>query len=261
MISETKLDESFPLSQFLLVGYSIPFRFDRNGNGGGILLYIREYIPSKPLTMNRNIESFFVEIILNKKKKWLLSCSYNPTKMQTSNHLAELSKSTDIHLTKYDELLFLGHCNGGVEDSSVKSFCCSYNVRSMINRPICFKNPEKLSCIDLILTNCPRTFHNFCAFETGLSDFHKLVLTVKKATYKTSEPKIIIYRSYKYFNKESFREELLQIEANGNNCDESFRNFTSSCNVIRNKHTPQKTKYVRGNQSPFMNKTLSKAKI
>ena len=35
MISETKL-ESFPPGQFLLDGYSIPFRSDRNGNGGGI---------------------------------------------------------------------------------------------------------------------------------------------------------------------------------------------------------------------------------
>ena len=79
-----------------------------------------------------------------------------------------------------------------------------------------------------------------------------------KKTYKKSQPKIITYCSYKYFNKESFREELLQIEANGNNCDESFKNFPSTCNVVFNKHTPQKNRYVRGNQSPFMNKTLSK---
>ena len=30
MISETKLDESFPAGQFLLIGYSVPFRFNRN---------------------------------------------------------------------------------------------------------------------------------------------------------------------------------------------------------------------------------------
>ena len=42
--------------------------------------------------MNKNIEGFFVEINLRNKKKWLLSCSYNPTKMQISKHLAELSK-------------------------------------------------------------------------------------------------------------------------------------------------------------------------
>ena len=60
-----------------------------------------------------------------------------------------------------------------------------------------------------------------------------------KKTYKESQPKIINYRTYKYFNNESFREEFIQIEANGNNCDESFKSFTSSCNVILNKHAPK----------------------
>ena len=60
MISETKLDESFPSSQFFLRGYSVPFRFNRNGNGGDILLYIKDDIPSKLLSMNKNIERFFV---------------------------------------------------------------------------------------------------------------------------------------------------------------------------------------------------------
>ena len=54
MISETKLDESFSPGQFLLNGYSVPFRFDRNGSGGGILSYIRKDIPSKHLSMNKN---------------------------------------------------------------------------------------------------------------------------------------------------------------------------------------------------------------
>ena len=177
MISETKLDERFPPSQFFLDGYSVPFRFDRNGNGGGILLYIRDDLPSKLLSMNKNIEGFFVKINSRNKKKWLLSSSYNPTKMQISNHPAELSNNTDLYLTKYDQLLFLGDFNAGVEDSSVKIFCSNYNLRSMINRPTCYKNPEKPSCIDLILTNCPRSFQNSCAIETELSDFHKVVVT------------------------------------------------------------------------------------
>ena len=52
MIPETKLDESFPSGQLLLDGYSVPFRFDRNGNGGGILLSIRE---------DTTIQTFFNE--------------------------------------------------------------------------------------------------------------------------------------------------------------------------------------------------------
>ena len=71
MISERKLDETFPLDQFLLAGYSVPFCSDRDGNGGGILLFIREDIPSKLLLTNNNIEGFFVEINLHDNKKWL----------------------------------------------------------------------------------------------------------------------------------------------------------------------------------------------
>ena len=34
MISETKLDSSFPTGQFLINGYSEPFRIDRKSQGG-----------------------------------------------------------------------------------------------------------------------------------------------------------------------------------------------------------------------------------
>ena len=47
MISETKLDDSFSGGQFFIEGYHTPFRFDRNGNAGGILIYVREDIPAK----------------------------------------------------------------------------------------------------------------------------------------------------------------------------------------------------------------------
>ena len=47
MISDTKLDPSFPNGEFHSHDFSEPYRFDRNGNGGGILLYIREDVPSK----------------------------------------------------------------------------------------------------------------------------------------------------------------------------------------------------------------------
>ena len=50
LISETKLDDSFPSAQFLIKGFSAPYRFDRNSKGGGLLFYIREDIQSKILT-------------------------------------------------------------------------------------------------------------------------------------------------------------------------------------------------------------------
>ena len=44
MISETTVDESFPLGQFKVYGFNAPFRLDRNSNGGGIMLFVREDI-------------------------------------------------------------------------------------------------------------------------------------------------------------------------------------------------------------------------
>ena len=64
--------------------------------------------------------------------------------MLISNHLAELSKSADLYLTKYDQHLFLGDFNAEVKNSSVKKFCSSYNLASMIRRPTCFKNLMKI---------------------------------------------------------------------------------------------------------------------
>ena len=69
MISETKLDDSFPEGQFYIYGCHTPFRYDRNGSGVGIFLYVLEDIPAKLIHCDfPTSESFFVEINLQKKK-------------------------------------------------------------------------------------------------------------------------------------------------------------------------------------------------
>ena len=78
LISETKIDSSFPTAQFKIEGYTT-FRLDRNSNVGGILLYVREDIPSTLLNTELLIEGFYIEINI-RKKKWLLICTYNPNK-------------------------------------------------------------------------------------------------------------------------------------------------------------------------------------
>ena len=47
MISQTKLDSSFPNAEFYMKSYSKLYSLDRNSKGGGIILYAMEDIPSK----------------------------------------------------------------------------------------------------------------------------------------------------------------------------------------------------------------------
>ena len=49
VLTETKLDDTFPTTQFLVNGFSEPYRPDRNRKRGGIMVYIRDDIPSKQL--------------------------------------------------------------------------------------------------------------------------------------------------------------------------------------------------------------------
>ena len=66
-----KLDSSFLLNKFHIDGFKTPYRLDRNQNGGGVMLYIREDIPSKSLTeikLDNEIENIFIEINLRSNK-------------------------------------------------------------------------------------------------------------------------------------------------------------------------------------------------
>ena len=67
MISERKPDNSFPTMQFHIEGYCM-YRVDGNEYGGGILVHVREDIPSKLISMQSSpIEGFF--IVLNLRCK------------------------------------------------------------------------------------------------------------------------------------------------------------------------------------------------
>ena len=75
LLSETKLDDSFLSAQFILKGYGVPYRFDMNSKGGGLLFYIRKDVTSKFFKLwsdNCNIESICVEINL-RKRKWFIN--------------------------------------------------------------------------------------------------------------------------------------------------------------------------------------------
>ena len=46
LVSETKIDDSFPIRNLFIDGFSTPYRLDRNSNGGGLMLFVREDISS-----------------------------------------------------------------------------------------------------------------------------------------------------------------------------------------------------------------------
>ena len=121
-----------------------------------------------------------------------------------------------------------------------------------------FQKPDNPSCIDLLLTNRPRSFQNTLNLETGISDFHKMVITVMKVFYKKQKPKIIQYRSYKNFDNQIFQRELnselLKIDLNNAELSEFTEIFLSRLD----KYAPKKQKFIRVNNSNFVTENLRK---
>ena len=79
-VTETKLDETFLESLFLMDVFPKPYRLDRNKDGGGVMIFIRDTISSKILEKNifpNDVESVFVELNF-RKCKWLLCGTYHP---------------------------------------------------------------------------------------------------------------------------------------------------------------------------------------
>ena len=127
MILETKTDEIFPVENILLPGFSVPYRFDWDSKGGGILLSVWENIPSNLLTIEKKpIEGFYVKLNLH-KNKWFVNCSCNLHKSSIDSHLLALRDSLDVYSSTYEKMVILGDFNIGTEDNSMKFFCKIYN--------------------------------------------------------------------------------------------------------------------------------------
>ena len=86
----------------------------------------------------------------------------------------------------------------------MSSFCKIYHLTNIIKQPTCFKNPSNPSCIDLFLTNNANCFQKSSGFETSLSDFHKLIVTVMKSHIPKQQPN-------EGFNETKLRSELINI--------------------------------------------------
>ena len=174
-------------------------------------------------------------------------------------YLEYISKEIDSHSSKYDNFLLLGDFNSEPTGEAMKSFCRIYNFKNLLDKPTCYKNPTNPSC--LIKTNKPRSFQNSCTFETGLSDFHKMTLTVLKSFFVKKKPRVLNYRNYKFFNNTLFRDPVLNKPMNSNLqiSDKDLKHFKETCLSVVNTIAPLKSRFIRANQTPFINKEFQRA--
>ena len=167
------------------------------------------------------------------------------------NHLRQLQKQLEASSERYEHFLIMGDFNADVSDPSMTSFCTLFQLKDIVKEPTYYKNTENPSCIDLFLTNCPRSFYNICLYETGLFTFHKLVVTILRTSFEPLPPKIIQYRNYKNFDEDKFRCIFKKRLNDFKTSDITVDIFKLTFLNVLNKFAYLKKKYLRANHSRF----------
>ena len=106
------------------------------------------------------------------------------------DHLNKLGEAIQFYSKTYENII-MGHFNAAVSEPKLASACTFYNFKSFIKKPTCYKNADNPSCIDLNLRSCPNYFQDSLTFDTGSSDFQKLILTLFKSEIPRQQPNII----------------------------------------------------------------------
>ena len=259
VIQETKLDETFPERAFMIPGYKKPFRKDRNSHGGGIMVFIRDDIPSREVPQIQgfsDLEGMFVEINL-RKSKWLLFATYKPPSFSKNNYFSLVNKALDAYGSKFENIILMGDLNTTNDDENLVEFLEDRELSNLVHFPTCFMSETNPSTIDLIITNKPKSFQNTIGVSTGISDFHKMVLTSMKTTFPKAVPKEIVYRDTKNFDKKAFKRDLKENLKKADSTNYAL--FEEIFENVLDKHAPKKKKIQRANHKPYVTKAMRKA--
>ena len=162
----------------------------------------------------------------------------------------------------------MGDFNMTTSNPIVSQFLDTFALQPLNIDPTCFKNSKNPSCINLLLTNFKPTFMKANIFGTEISDHHKMISTIIKLGFTRESARTKYYRDYLKFDIDYFSSEIpRQLDATfcsfkeNEDCEElnEFSRFHKVFLNLLNIQAPLKKKILRGNNSPFMTKTLRKA--
>ena len=83
----------------------------------------------------------------------------------------------------------------------------TFSLTNLVTDPACFKS-NKGTLIDVMLTNKLKSFYKSHSFVKGLSECHKLIVSIFRTSFEKLPPKFVIYRNQKNFHESNFLRDL-----------------------------------------------------
>ena len=142
VLSQTKLDNSFPSAQFSIENFEITYRRGRDNNGCGLIEFVRKGIITKKIKeyetkVSENIAS---EFTISKKKWFCLSVYRPPTSTNLEIFFEELTNFLSKAVNKYGNLVVMGDFNIKLNKTDcigfgkLEEFCDNFNLANIVKR-------------------------------------------------------------------------------------------------------------------------------
>ena len=138
--------------------------------------------------------------------------------------------------------MITGDFNAQEGEEYIDTFLYQHELKSLNKEATCYKNPNEPSRIDLILTNSPRSFFNTKTYFAGLSDCHKLVLSIFKTTFSKAGLIEMMYRDFKNFDQDIFSQQLCTSLSSETVLD--YITFEENFLGVLNEHEPLKKESI-----------------
>jgi exonuclease III len=269
-ISESYLDDTVLNSEVKVDGYQL-VRNDRNRNGGGVLIYLRDSIAFKDRSdlSDKNVECRWIEIQEVKENPILIGCFYRPPSANL-DYFNNMVNNIERASAENKEVVILGDFNHDyVLDETLHKNPMKYIedlfVLTQLVTDKTRVTPTSSTTIDLILTSMPELHCFTGVHKITLSD-HYLCYTIFKRGGKDKKEinhKYITYRDYKNFNEESFVTDIrnsnkLKAILNINDVNTAWLQLKEEMIKISDKHAPIKKIRVKQRNNPWVTPEIVK---
>ena len=270
ILTETKIDSSYPNSQFKMTNYRL-HRNDRKKRGGGILAYVRSGLGARRLATSKaykTLEPLVLDVNQGGKDIVLVGLYRTPTRNTEPNYFSQL-KDELINLITWaiarrDTLILMSDLNldklkpHKIEYKILKDIEEIFDLACLIKRATRVTATSR-SLIDIILTNTEDLFESTGVLEFGVSD-HRTIYRFLRPKVKRHASKIISFRSTKNLDSTSFRNDM-SVEMKKLDLDPTipasalYQQWNTAVTKVIDKHMPIRKMCVTEKDALYMTTT------
>ena len=258
-LNETRLHSSVGDGEIDVPGYNV-VRCDRNRDGGGVLLYIKDsfnYMSCEESSLFQ-IEAVAVKILLG-TKHLLISTIYRPPSANI-DYFHHIHSFMEKMLSTGLNSIFLGDFNldiskQGSDQNKVLNLCNILHLKQLVQtftRVTCTSS----TTIDLVFSNIEHNHSQTGVLPCSFSD-HQIVYTVLNMHIPRTGSKHIRSRCFKKFNYIEFISDLLNSEIISNiyTCNSlsvAWHTWKTEFCRISDKHAPIMVHRLKNRKNPWM---------